>query len=127
MVCTYGCCIMTISVYKLRFISVCVKRNFIWRRASFVPASHMKIEVCLRALHRPTKKAPRGCLSCWLGMLDSNQRMQESKSCALPLGEYPMFYDIFTKLYHTIRRVSIIIRESFARRSRGNGFFGEKY
>ena len=25
-----------------------------------------------------------------LGMLDSNQRMQESKSCALPLGECPL-------------------------------------
>ena len=25
-----------------------------------------------------------------LGMLDSNQRVQESKSCALPLGECPM-------------------------------------
>ena len=25
----------------------------------------------------------------WLGRLDSNQRMQESKSCALPLGDAP--------------------------------------
>lgn len=25
------------------------------------------------------------------GMLESNQRIQESKSCALPLGECPMF------------------------------------
>ena len=25
----------------------------------------------------------------WLGWLDSNQRMQESKSCALPLGDIP--------------------------------------
>lgn len=25
------------------------------------------------------------------GMLDSNQRMRESKSRALPLGEYPIF------------------------------------
>ena len=27
----------------------------------------------------------------WLGMLDSNQRMQESKSCALPTWRIPIF------------------------------------
>ena len=27
----------------------------------------------------------------WLGWLDSNQRMRESKSRALPLGDTPMF------------------------------------
>ena len=27
----------------------------------------------------------------WLGWLDSNQRMHESKSCALPLGYSPMY------------------------------------
>ncbi len=29
-------------------------------------------------------------LKKWLGWLGSNQRMQESKSCALPLGDIPM-------------------------------------
>lgn len=57
MVCTYGSCI---SVYKLRFISVCVKCNFIWRSASFVPASHMKIEVYLRAPTDQQKKHREG-------------------------------------------------------------------
>jgi hypothetical protein len=27
----------------------------------------------------------------WLGWLDSNQRMQGSKPCALPLGDTPIF------------------------------------
>ena len=30
----------------------------------------------------------------WLGRLDSNQRMTESKSVALPLGYVPMRYGI---------------------------------
>ncbi len=36
------------------------------------------------------------CANCtpqlWLGWLDSNQRMTESKSVALPLGYTPIFY-----------------------------------
>lgn len=28
-----------------------------------------------------------------LGWLDSNQRIQESKSCALPLGDNPIFFE----------------------------------
>ena len=31
----------------------------------------------------------------WLGMLDLNQRMRESKSRALPLGESPIYQDTF--------------------------------
>ena len=30
-------------------------------------------------------------ISGWLGRLDSNQRMRESKSLALPLGDAPMW------------------------------------
>ena len=30
----------------------------------------------------------------WLGRLDSNQRMRESKSLALPLGDAPMWKEI---------------------------------
>ena len=36
-----------------------------------------------------SKSAPRICGS-ELPELDSNQRMQESKSCALPLGDSPL-------------------------------------
>lgn len=50
-------CQQLISVCKLRFIAVCAKRNFIWWSASFVPASHMKIEVCLRAPSTTNKKS----------------------------------------------------------------------
>jgi hypothetical protein len=33
----------------------------------------------------------------WLGMKDSNLRMTESKSVALPLGESPMFPRVFSR------------------------------
>ena len=34
------------------------------------------------------------CRGIWLGRLDSDQRVQESKSCALPLGDGPIFLRI---------------------------------
>ncbi len=38
------------------------------------------------------KKHAFRVLSTSLGQLDSNQRVQESKSCALPLGDGPMYH-----------------------------------
>ena len=38
------------------------------------------------------KSHPEGWLFCWLGWPDSNRRVPESKSGALPLGDIPMKY-----------------------------------
>ena len=36
------------------------------------------------------KTGPLGPVNVWQGWLDSNQRMRESKSLALPLGDTPV-------------------------------------
>ena len=38
----------------------------------------------------------------WLGWLDSNQRMTESKSVALPLGDTPTIYFILSYLFKKV-------------------------
>ena len=41
---------------------------------------------------QPAEKARHlACLFCWLGWPDSNRRVRESKSRALPLGDIPIF------------------------------------
>ena len=40
------------------------------------------------------KTGPFGPVNIWQGWLDSNQRMRESKSLALPLGDAPMWKEI---------------------------------
>ena len=40
------------------------------------------------------KTGPLGPVNVWQGWLDSNQRMRESKSLALPLGDAPMWKEI---------------------------------
>ena len=45
------------------------------------PHPHNLLISSVRAKRAPSEK---------LGQLDSNQRMQESKSCALPLGDGPI-------------------------------------
>ena len=40
----------------------------------------------------------------WLGWPDSDRRMQESKSCALPLGDIPLNFALL--FYHTCRTLS---------------------
>ena len=43
--------------------------------------------------HNAQKKAyPMVCLFLWLGRSDSNTRMTESESVALPLGDAPMYF-----------------------------------
>ena len=37
------------------------------------------------------KTGPLGPVNVWQGWLDSNQRMRESKSLALPLGDTPVW------------------------------------
>ena len=44
------------------------------------------------AIPASRKGTPMACLFCWLGWPDSNRRMPESKSGALPLGDIPMKY-----------------------------------
>ncbi len=45
-----------------------------------------------RRLFSQNKKAPQGCFLFWLGWRDSNPRVTESKSVALPLGDSPLFF-----------------------------------
>ena len=42
------------------------------------------------------------CLRKWLGWLDSNQRMQGSKPCALPLGDTPIIRLLTVILFQRI-------------------------
>ena len=44
------------------------------------------------AIPASRKGTPSACLFCWLGWPDSNRRVPESKSGALPLGDIPMKY-----------------------------------
>ena len=44
------------------------------------------------------KSRPNGRIFYWLGRLDSNQRMAESESAALPLGDAPTLRAILTLL-----------------------------
>ena len=61
--------------------------------------SHCDVFACLRQARSPSnpaafssqKKHPQGVFFFWLGRRDSNPRMTESKSVALPLGDGPLF------------------------------------
>ena len=49
--------------------------------------------VRLKTTLNPTKKSSiKGGLFCWLGWLDSNQRMTIPKTVALPLGDTPIIF-----------------------------------
>ena len=94
-------------------VFICAKRNFIGRKptslrstsfvrsaTSFICASSgndvlasLEMMLPLRAndvVPAAQIKNPKAALpDFWLGQLDSNQRVQESKSCALPTWRYP--------------------------------------
>ena len=54
------------------------------------PDPLLKRQLLCRLSYRIVFYSKRICDQFWLGRLDSNQRMRESKSLALPLGDTPV-------------------------------------
>ena len=61
----------------------------------------------LRPFHENRRKSPQA-RNAWLGREDSNLRMAESKSAALPLGDAPSFAGVAPARAIPIRRLALL-------------------
>ena len=73
-----------------------------------------------RGSHPPqiaTKKdIPKVCLFLWLGRSDSNTRMTESESVALPLGDAPIWklaFHLLALFYQKFHNLASVLRAFF--------------
>ena len=87
----YSC----LRILPARFLRRVLLDNFV-ERSPYKQSTGLFVPRCarhgrLRIPPFPKQKAPQGCFLFWLGRRDSNPRMTESKSVALPLGDGPIY------------------------------------
>ena len=76
-----------------------------------IPKNEYKCNNNFKFYDYKTKKSQKPIMSrfeeffCWLGWMDSNHRMTESKSVAVPLGYIPLYY---LCRRHSLRQLFVI-------------------
>ena len=72
------------------------------------------------------KTYPMVCLFSWLGRSDSNTRMTESESVALPLGDAPLCRNLHSLLLALFYQTFFLLASIFVCFSKLFSFFGKK-